>query len=210
VSALENLFNKFGCDKAKKHHYHLIYQDRLASFKDKQFNLLEVGIFRGESIKAWLEYFPQAQIYGIDIFTRVKVEDIDVLQDPRVHWLKTDSTQAGVQFQMSSKWKDVQFDVVIDDGLHTPRANADTLKNIWPRVADRGQYFIEDVWPLDTMTSQQLQHPWLLRYPERYNQLEMNYFRTTLNKVVGDSQIIDHDNRKLSGEPDSYIIEVVK
>ena len=58
------------------------------------------------------------------------------------------------------------------------------------------------------MTIKELQHPWLVRHPDRYNHLDNNMFI----KELEDSklEVIRHDNRKLTGEPDSYIIELRK
>lgn len=77
---LEELFNKYGCDKAVKHNYHTVYEPEFDTIRNESINILEVGVFKGDSVRAWLEFFPNATIYGIDIFTRVKPEDIDVLQ----------------------------------------------------------------------------------------------------------------------------------
>ena len=81
-------------------------------------NILEIGVFKGDSIKAWLEFFPNATIYGIDIFKRVRPQDIKVLNDDRVKWLKSDSTNIAVRDQIKKEWPRIRFDIIIDDGSH--------------------------------------------------------------------------------------------
>lgn len=201
---LEELFNKYGCDKAAKHNYHTVYEPEFDAIRNETINILEVGVFKGDSVRAWLEFFPNATIYGIDVFTRVKPEDIDVLQHERVKWLKADSTNIAVRDQIKKAWPRIRFDIIIDDGLHTPDANAKTLHNLFPLMKKTGKFYVEDVWPLDIMTTAEMQHHWVRKYPERYNILEMNKFTAQID----DKSIKRFDLRKSTGEPDSYIIRV--
>jgi hypothetical protein len=52
----------------------------------------------------------------------------------------------------------------------------------------------------------ELQHPWLQRYPERYGALDNNDFLTAMDK--SGMNIVRHDLRAISGQPDSYIIQL--
>jgi len=201
---LKELFNKYGCDKAKKHHYHTVYQPEFEPLQNESINILEIGVFKGESASAWIDFFPNATVYGLDIFVRVSAEDIPILQHPRVKWLKGDSTHPSVSGAIQKAWPDVQFDIIIDDGLHTPEANAQTFKNLFPFVKSTGSYYVEDVWPLDIASQKDLQHYWLQKSPDIYNMLKMNMF---LNEI-DDKQVERFDLRKLSGQGDSYIIKV--
>ena len=201
---LKELFNKYGCDKAKKHHYHTVYQPEFEPLQNESINILEVGVFKGESASVWIDFFPNATVYGLDIFVRVSAEDIPILQHPRVKWLKGDSTHPSVSGAIQKAWPDVQFDIIIDDGLHTPEANAQTFRNLFPFVKSTGSYYVEDVWPLDIASQKDLQHYWLQKSPDIYNMLKMNMF---LNEI-DDKQVERFDLRKLSGQGDSYIIKV--
>ena len=203
---LKELFDKYGCDKARKHSYDQVYGPEFESMREQPINILEVGVFKGESTSAWVDYFPNATIYGLDVFTRVKMEDIKILQHERVKALRGDSTNITVTNEIYKHWPDVKFDIIIDDGLHTPRANADSFKNLFPFLKDDGAYYIEDVWPLDIMTKKELNHWWLNKYPERYSALEMEYFLAAIEPY----NIERFDNRQLRGEGDSYIIKVTK
>jgi len=73
MSPLQEIFTKHKCDKSSRHRYDLIYEKDLEQYKDDpDFVLLEVGIFKGESIKAWLEYFPNIkQIIGKTVLAQV-------------------------------------------------------------------------------------------------------------------------------------------
>mgnify|MGYP005622150151 CR=1 FL=1 len=204
IGMLEELFNKYGCDKASKHLYHTVYEKEFDSIRNEAINILEVGVFKGDSVRAWLEYFPNATIYGVDVFTRVSPREIDVLQHERVKWLKADSTNIAVRDQIKKEWPRIRFDVIIDDGLHTPAANAKTLHNLYPLLKKDGRFYIEDVWPIDVMTTSEMNHWWIQKYPERYNILEQN----KLTRELESKQTERFDLRPFSNQPDSYIIRV--
>lgn len=207
MTELGHLFNKYGCDKSSKHHYDNIYHPQLMHLRDKPIHLLEVGIFRGESLRAWLEYFPNAEIYGIDIFSRVDPKDIDVLNHPRVTWFKMDSTGIGTaNFIRSLCGQDIKFDVIIDDGLHTPMANAQTFINLIPLLADGGMYFVEDVWPLHIMMKKEWEHPWITSHKDVYTKEDMVEFIAAVSQY----NHVEFDLRARSGQPDSYIFKVTK
>lgn len=205
IGMLANLFNKHGCDKSAKHGYDKVYEAEFEHLREEPINILEVGVFKGASTAAWLEYFPNATIYGIDVFKRVAMRDIEVLQDPRVKVLKADSTSIVVREKIKEEWPRIRFDIIIDDGLHTPEANAQTLHNLFPLLKKTGRYYVEDVWPLDIMTQKELSHPWVQRHPDRYNMMEMSKFL----KEINDKPSQRFDLRQTSGEPDSYIIKVM-
>lgn len=203
---LKQLFNKYGCDKAKKHQYDTVYEPELEHLKDEPINILEVGVFKGDSVRAWLDYFPNATIYGIDIFVRVDPSKIDVLNHPRVKWLKASSIESDITTKIKKEWPRVKFDVIIDDGLHTPRANLLTLQHLQSLLKPKGKYFIEDVWPFDKMSYKESQHPWILSHSEDLNMMEYQAFLNEIAKY----NITEYDLRSKTKEPDSYIIKVEK
>lgn len=203
---LEELFDKYGCDKSSKHQYHTVYEELFESIREKPINILEIGVFRGASTQAWLKYFPNANLYCVDVFTRVDVSEIEVLKNPRVKWIKADSTAKDTGSKVAGEWKGVKFDIIIDDGLHTPRANADTFKNFFPLLKSDGMYIIEDVFPLDRMTPKELAHPWIRLNSSVYNRKEFDYF---LDAVKNETLEV-FDLRSKTKEPDSYILKIVE
>lgn len=205
---LELLFNKYGCDKAKKHGYHKVYEPEFDGMRNMPINFLEIGIFKGNSIEAWLDFFPKATFYGVDTFHRIDPKDIPVLNHERVKWARCDSTKTNTRDLIDTIWSGVEFDVILDDGLHTPRANGQTFNVFYPLLKEEsGMYFVEDVWPLHIMKDKELNHPWIKKYPERYNKLEMDYF---MEQIPYATKATEFDLRESSGEPDSYIIKIDK
>lgn len=177
MSELLKIFDKFDTDKgSRKHFYHHVYEPHFEAVRHDAINILEIGVFKGESTAALHEYFPNAQIYGLDIFVRVPAEDIEVLKEDRVHWLKADSLDASCTDLIKEKWPGVEFDIIIDDGAHWPEANRLTFKHTFPFLKEGGKYFVEDVWPFDIMDFSDYNHPWIIARPDIYNRQDYMMF----------------------------------
>ena len=203
--SLGSLFRKFNCDKGTKHGYQEVYSKELDHLKNKPINFLEVGIFKGTSTEAFLEYFPNAKFYGIDIFTRLQPEDVKVLNHERVKWIKGDSMSYGIQSQIKKEWGNTKFDVIIDDAKHTPEANAITFRNISPFLKTKGIYFVEDVFPFHKMTVKEMSHHWIQSHSKELNHLKFQKFEN----AIKDYNTEEFDLRSKSKQPESYIFKIM-
>src|SRR5512138_2368078 len=76
MTELCELSYKYGTDKGWPHKYTPVYYEHLNPVRDKVKNVLEVGICvtrdikngrTGASLFMWEEFFPNANIFGIDI-----------------------------------------------------------------------------------------------------------------------------------------------
>ena len=195
---LKELFDDYGCDKSYRHSYHEVYEPHFEPLRNEKINILEIGIFEGLSTSAFLDYFPNATIYGVDIFTRLNPEDVPVLEHERVKWAKGDST-----IMKELPWEDVKFDIIIDDGKHTPEANKLTFENMFPYLKEDGMYFIEDVHPLDIMSDKDWEFHWLRDNPNDFNMEKMNEFLDVVNQY----KTARYDLRE-NNVLDSYIFKV--
>ena len=95
----------------------------------------------GGSLKVWRDYFPQAQIYGADIDDKILFQE-DRIQTYYVNQLDIDS--------ISKMWNEIEtndFDLIIDDGLHTFEAGINLFNNSFRYLKKGGIYIIEDVDP---------------------------------------------------------------
>ena len=204
------IFRRFDCDKGdfghNAHLYHLEYEKEFKKIRYENINILEVGVFRGQSLQAWLEYFPNANLYGIDIFTRVHESKIDVLNNKRVKYIKGSSTEANIKDMINKTWGDIKFDVIIDDGLHTPNANKKTFENLIGFLKNDGIFYVEDAWPLHQMTDKELSHHWIRKYHTDYTQKYMTEFLHSIQKY----NVEEIDLRTHSGSLDSYIFKIKK
>jgi len=203
MKKLVELFDKYKCDKGSlRHRYDRVYEPTLEHLRDKEFNMLEIGIFKGNSTEAWREYFPKANFYGIDIFTRLNPEEIPVLNKSRVKWCKCDSIK-GPNDDFKKMVGDIKFDVIIDDGLHTHDAQKKTFENFIPYLSSNGIYFIEDVWAFNYMNEKQKQHPWITSHKIELTETKYNNLLKTLKPF----NTIFHDLRN-NFYNDTFIIEI--
>jgi hypothetical protein len=132
---LEEIGNRCGTDKTRRHGYHRFYPLFLEQYRDKQIAILEVGLYRGASLDMWLEYFPFAFVYGLDI-------DGPELRGERFHVMKGD--QSDVRCLSHFDGKDI--DLIVDDGSHVPEHQLSTFSFLFSKaLKDGGTYVIEDI-----------------------------------------------------------------
>jgi hypothetical protein len=135
---------QFPTDKGGYHDYLPIYDALFAPYRTrKDVRLLEVGVKKGGSLVLWREVFDaSAFIYGIDVNPDVPM----FARDAHMKVLILDSRDAAaVQAALSG----LKFDIIIDDGLHLPEAQAQTFTALRPFLEPTGVYVIEDVYEID-------------------------------------------------------------
>lgn len=201
---LADYFDQYRCDKGNiKHQYNRVYEPALEPLRAAPFRMLEVGVFKGASLQAWVDYFPNATFVGVDIFERVDIPKIPILNHPRVSWVQCSSTEEPPVELLQIVGDG--FDVIIDDGLHTHDAQRLTFENLIPFLKQSGKYFIEDVWPFDLMNEHEKQHHWIRKHPNDFSDTQ---YANLLNSLAPYNTKF-HDLRKGFG-PDTFIIEVTK
>lgn len=98
---LHELGLKYGTDKATFHGYCPFYEQHLPRTVGR---LLEIGVKDGASLRMWRDFYPGAEVVGIDINPPIAVEGCTVLQ--------MDATDTKALATLG------EFDVIIDDGSH--------------------------------------------------------------------------------------------
>jgi hypothetical protein len=123
------------------HSYSNYYFSIFNHFKDNVKLVFECGLGTsyGASLRVWRDYFKNAQIYGADIDKDILFQE-DRIKTHYVDQLNTPSIEA--------MWKKIgmqNFDIIIDDGLHTTDANINLFRNSFNKLKKNGIYIIEDV-----------------------------------------------------------------
>ena len=129
---LHELGIKHGTDKVD-HNYLKVYDELFSPIRDKAITLLEIGIYKGASIKMWREYFPNGYIIGID-----KAENSYDFVDEKTFIIKADV--CNYNFLLG------QYDIIIDDGSHIPEEQIAAYQKLFPLVKPGGYYIIEDIY----------------------------------------------------------------
>lgn len=147
---LDDIAIKFGTDKATKHPvgahaYTPEYELYFEPVRYDELKILEVGVGGGESIQMWLEYFPNAYVFGLD-----KVCDTNpwntrgAATHARYKFISGDQTDP-TMWQCLLADHGYNWDIVIDDGGHFNDEVITTWVGMWPAVAPGGLYCIEDL-----------------------------------------------------------------
>ena len=124
-----------------------IYERALAHLRDQKFTLMEVGIWKGDSLKMWRHAFPKATIIGVDLREPEGFEPL-----PGVSIVTGDQSDPDLFLRIRHEFAPHGFDVVIDDASHSAGPTAAMLQAVFPgHLVPGGLYFIEDwgtgYWP---------------------------------------------------------------
>jgi len=151
---LAQLFSSYGSDKSTIHNYHYIYEYLLRGKRNAALQILEIGLGThhpdvpsnmgaegkpGASLRAFRDWAPHAMIFGADVDQRV------LFSENRISTYYVDQLQTDTLRELASRFSPGTFDLLIDDGLHTPEANVNFLNTALDLVKDDGRIVIEDV-----------------------------------------------------------------
>jgi 23S rRNA U2552 (ribose-2'-O)-methylase RlmE/FtsJ len=125
----------YNTDKGTTHSYIEEYERLFKGLNN--ITLLEIGTNCGSSLEMWRDWFPNSEIYGIDINPKGYPEGVKVI--------KGDATKELIL----NNFKDIKFDVIIDDGSHRLEDQLKSLELFFPIVKDGGMYIIEDIQNID-------------------------------------------------------------
>jgi hypothetical protein len=146
---LDALARHYGTDKSSQYHrYTRLYQPHFRTRRLAVRSVLEIGVggvtsfegfettAGGQSLRMWRDYFPNAQIVGVDI------NEKDV-RGTRIHFERGDQSDSTFLQEVVRRYG--PFDVVIDDGSHIGRHINASYAALWPAVKPGGMYVIEDL-----------------------------------------------------------------
>jgi hypothetical protein len=145
-------FDKYGSDKASHHDYHFIYGSILRN-PNSVAAVLEVGLGSnnedvvsnmqgagkpGASLRAFRDFLPNAKISGADVDKRI------LFEEDRIRTFFVDQTDLH-SFDKLGQSVGMNFDLIIDDGLHSPNANIAVLIFAFSRLKSGGWLVVEDI-----------------------------------------------------------------
>src|SRR5262249_9164436 len=143
------LARKYGTDKGGAHlqagdtchnytpAYHELFKDRREQVK----NVLEIGVSHGCSLRMWRDYFPNAQIYGVD------THESCLFAEDRIMCFAADQYNERDLRDVIETVRPAQFDLIVDDGSHEPAHQIFSATVLLPVLKKDGLYVIEDIEP---------------------------------------------------------------
>jgi len=155
---LGSLLSFYGSDKSSEHNYHRIYSHILGEPGEIQ-KVFEIGLGTnntkinsnmgasgkpGASIRAFRDYLPNATVYGADIDREV------LFKEERISTFYLDQTDQD-SFEILDSFISGDFDLMIDDGLHSINANLRSLEFFLRKLRKGGFAVIEDIpeWSIE-------------------------------------------------------------
>ena len=140
--SLEQIVNNSRTDKNTIHSYLQLYENLFKHKKETAKNILEIGIYKGGSIKLWNDFFINATIYGLDIMNINEIWDEIKNKDNIILYTSTDAYNKNF---FDSFLLDKKFDVLLDDGPHTLESMKQFIKLYSQIMTNDGILIIEDI-----------------------------------------------------------------
>ncbi len=148
-SDLDALARYYGTDKSSEDHgYTRLYRRHLRKQRTAVRSVLEIGVggttswsgfetaAGGQSLRMWRDYFPNAEIVGVDINEKN-------VRGARIHFERGDQSDGAFLQDIARKYG--PFDLVVDDGSHIGRHIQASFAVLWEAVTPGGIYAIEDL-----------------------------------------------------------------
>ena len=150
---LTDVADKFDVDKgSKRHRYTDMYQMLFSPLRTRKLNVMEMGLQDGgpehnfpvdrkttdaPSIRMWLEYFPKAEVYGLDVC------DFSWLKEDRFTFVQCDMD---TRENIAVAAKDLpKMDIIVDDASHASHHQQYAFLELFPQMASGGIYAIESL-----------------------------------------------------------------
>jgi SAM-dependent methyltransferase len=140
LQSLTELCDTFPTDKCSDRHGFLeVYEPLFEPMREDSIRFFEIGILTGLSHLMWRNYFPHAEVYGIDLKDYSKVAAKDGIQTFVADQSNRNDLLGFLEFSGGN------FDVILDDGGHAMDHQQVSLAYLFPHVKPGGLYIIEDV-----------------------------------------------------------------
>ena len=140
----EDQFRRWGngaTDKYFTHGYTRYYDVLLHPIRRRVKKVLELGLLNGASLALWRDYFPKAELVGVDIDSERWKKFAGDLK--RCTVLIGDETDAAFMRTVAARGP---YDLIVDDASHDPLLQRQAFEALWPAVRQYGFYAIEDTF----------------------------------------------------------------
>lgn len=105
---------------------------RIAADLGPSARVLELGVYRGESLRLWQALFPYGEVTGVD-------------SDPASSWpAGTVPVLADVTSPSLPELLGEAYDLIVDDSIHYGEVSRTAFDTLWPLLVPGGYYVIED------------------------------------------------------------------
>ena len=136
------------------------YERHIAPYKDRDIELLEIGVFDGASLAVWKRYFPRAKIIGIDINPKCKQ-----YEDDRATIEIGSQDDPEFLAMLVRKYSPT---IIIDDGSHQAHHVIYSFERLFPFLQPGGLYVVEDMFLHADQRAERYRGPATITPPEYF------------------------------------------
>jgi len=146
MNTLRKLYEqkKYLTDKTSHYNYLESYSLQFDRIRKDVKTFLEIGIYHGGSMEMWLDYFPNADIIGVDVI------DQYTSTNPRIKVEIGDATHPNFIEYLVQKYG--SFDIVLDDGSH----RASDMRKAFNLLYQHTKY----IYCIEDLLTQYKNNPW--------------------------------------------------
>lgn len=123
-------------DKAITHNFCNFYENYIAHFRELPIFLLEIGIWHGESLRMWSDYFKNGKIFAIDVNPEFLINENRILSAVANQSKRQD---------LINIFPNQKFHIIVDDGGHKMDQQQISLGCLIDRLLPGGFYLLEDL-----------------------------------------------------------------
>lgn len=128
---------KYRTDKATLHNFCNEYEQFISNKKIS--TIIEVGILKGESLRMWSEFYPEATIIGLDINPKSLINEGKIQS-----FLADQNDVVGTILPIVQKYNCSEI-LFIDDGSHMWSHQIMTHTHVWNILQSGAMYIMEDL-----------------------------------------------------------------
>lgn len=188
---LSELSKKYPTDKDFTHNYYnSVYENTFSPIRNEVYKLCEIGvggsfdwgdmkIRPANSLKVWRDYFPNAQVLGLDIVKYPEIGDMDRIT---IDWL--DQSKKDLVEDYSKNLEN--YDIIVDDGSHNVYDQTITFYHFFKSLKKGGIYVIEDLHSSIEVNDPEKARIWGWGIPGYITPLEMLRNYENNYKIIND------------------------
>jgi hypothetical protein len=176
MKTLDDIGFQYGTDKASNkddkrgHDYLRHYEHFFLKYKTLDFELMEIGVLGGASLRTWLDYFSNCKILGIDITESCKSYEservkIEIGRHDDIIFLRKLATTHSPS-------------IIIEDGSHIWTHQVDIFETLFPALIPGGYYICEDLQICFGAPAE--------KYGDLAKQTSAQYFSKIAERILGD------------------------
>lgn len=138
VNSLDDIAKKHGTDKSSLIHNYCVKYEKYFPFKrEEKLKIIEIGVYDGQSLKMWKDFYYNSTVIGIDIMEKCKK-----YEEENIFVEIGSQVDENFIFKVCEKYQ--SFDLILDDGSHINEHVIKSYELLFPYLKSGGVYVVED------------------------------------------------------------------